>query len=108
METITCALCAWLAEDGGVGLGYLDHVIVMEEMSRVSGGVALSYGAHSNLCVNQMVRHANDKQKEKYLPKVRAERAPRLHRYTQRYGCAQRGGGRPLLDSAIFFPVVDG
>lgn len=61
-----------------MGLGYLDHVIVMEEVSRVSGGVALSYGAHSNLCVNQMVRHANQKQKEKYLPKVRAERAPQL------------------------------
>lgn len=57
-------------EDGGVGLGYLDHIIVLEEMSRVSGGIALSYGAHSNLCVNQMVRHANEKQKEKYMPKV--------------------------------------
>lgn len=72
----TCNLC--LVEDGGVGLGYLDHVIVMEEMSRVSGGVALSYGAHSNLCVNQMVRHGNHKQKEKYLPKVRDERAAQL------------------------------
>ncbi|TWW72068.1 isovaleryl-CoA dehydrogenase, mitochondrial isoform X1 [Takifugu rubripes] len=57
-------------EDGGVGLGYLDHIIVLEEMSRVSGGIALSYGAHSNLCVNQMVRHANEKQKEKYMPKL--------------------------------------
>lgn len=64
-------LCACLAEDGGVGLGYLDHILVMEEVSRVSGSVALSYGAHSNLCVNQMVRHANQKQKQKYLPKVR-------------------------------------
>lgn len=63
-------------EDGGVGLGYLDHVIVMEEVSRASGGIALSYGAHSNLCINQLVRHANAKQKEKFLPKVRAERAP--------------------------------
>lgn len=61
-------------EDGGVGLGYLDHVIVMEEVSRVSGGIALSYGAHSNLCVNQMVRHGNAKQKEKFLPKVRAKK----------------------------------
>ncbi|XP_007561202.1 isovaleryl-CoA dehydrogenase, mitochondrial [Poecilia latipinna] len=57
-------------EDGGTGLGYLDHVIVMEEMSRVSAAIALSYGAHSNLCVNQMVRHANPKQKEKYMPKL--------------------------------------
>uniref|UniRef100_A0AAY4C2W6 Isovaleryl-CoA dehydrogenase, mitochondrial n=1 Tax=Denticeps clupeoides TaxID=299321 RepID=A0AAY4C2W6_9TELE len=57
-------------EYGGSGLGYLDHVIVMEEMSRVAGGIALSYGAHSNLCVNQLVRNGNEKQKEKYLPKL--------------------------------------
>ncbi|KAJ7989298.1 hypothetical protein DPEC_G00318030 [Dallia pectoralis] len=55
---------------GGSGLGYLDHVIVMEEISRVSAAIALSYGAHSNLCVNQMVRHGNAKQREKYLPKL--------------------------------------
>ena len=42
----------------------------MEEMSRSSGAIALSYGAHSNLCVNQLVRHANDEQKAKYMPKV--------------------------------------
>ncbi len=63
------SMCA--VEYGGTGLGYLDHVIVMEEISRVSAAIALSYGAHSNLCVNQMVRHANQKQKEKYMPKVR-------------------------------------
>uniref|UniRef100_A0A8C2D9T6 Isovaleryl-CoA dehydrogenase, mitochondrial n=1 Tax=Cyprinus carpio TaxID=7962 RepID=A0A8C2D9T6_CYPCA len=57
-------------EYGGTGLGYLDHVIVMEEISRVSAAIALSYGAHSNLCVNQMVRHANQKQKDKYMPKL--------------------------------------
>ncbi|XP_017331880.1 isovaleryl-CoA dehydrogenase, mitochondrial [Ictalurus punctatus] len=57
-------------EYGGTGLGYLDHVIVMEEISRVSGAVGLSYGAHSNLCVNQLVRHGNHKQKEKYLSKL--------------------------------------
>ncbi|CAL8286937.1 unnamed protein product [Lota lota] len=57
-------------EYGGTGLGYLDHVIVMEEMSRVSAAIALSYGAHSNLCVNQMVRHGNEEQKEKYMPKL--------------------------------------
>uniref|UniRef100_A0A8C5N606 Isovaleryl-CoA dehydrogenase, mitochondrial n=1 Tax=Gouania willdenowi TaxID=441366 RepID=A0A8C5N606_GOUWI len=57
-------------EHGGTGLGYLEHVIVMEEVSRVSAAIALSYGAHSNLCVNQMVRHANEKQKEKYMPKL--------------------------------------
>lgn len=43
----------------------------MEEISRASGSIALSYGAHSNLCVNQLVRNANDTQKQKYLPKVR-------------------------------------
>lgn len=59
-----------LAEYGGAGLGYLDHCLVMEEISRASGGIALSYGAHSNLCVNQLVRNGTKAQKEKYLPKV--------------------------------------
>jgi isovaleryl-CoA dehydrogenase len=57
-------------EDGGTGLGYLEHVLVMEEISRASASVALSYGAHSNLCVNQLRRWGNAKQKEKYLPKL--------------------------------------
>uniref|UniRef100_A0A2I3H2Z6 Isovaleryl-CoA dehydrogenase n=1 Tax=Nomascus leucogenys TaxID=61853 RepID=A0A2I3H2Z6_NOMLE len=56
---------------GGSGLGYLEHVLVMEEISRASGAVGLSYGAHSNLCINQLVRNGNEAQKEKYLPKVR-------------------------------------
>lgn len=51
-------------------MGYLDHVLVMEEISRASAAVGLSYGAHSNLCINQMVRNGNEAQKEKYLPKV--------------------------------------
>ncbi|KAJ9071923.1 hypothetical protein DSO57_1032484 [Entomophthora muscae] len=55
---------------GGLEFGYLDHCIVMEEISRASGSVALSYGAHSNLCVNQIVRNATEAQKEKYLPKL--------------------------------------
>lgn len=58
------------AEYGGLGLGYLDHTIAMEEISRASGSVALSYGAHSNLCVNQINRNGNDAQKKKYLPKL--------------------------------------
>ncbi|KAG2457485.1 IVD protein, partial [Polypterus senegalus] len=57
-------------EFGGSGMGYLDHVIVMEEISRASAAVGLSYGAHSNLCVNQLVRNGNHAQKEKYLPKL--------------------------------------
>lgn len=57
-------------EYGGLGMGYTEHCIAMEELSRASGSVALSYGAHSNLCVNQLVRNANAAQKEKYLPKL--------------------------------------
>lgn len=53
---------------GGLGLGYYAHTLAMEELSRASGSVALSYGAHSNLCVNQIHRHGTPKQKEKYLP----------------------------------------
>ena len=56
--------------DGGLGLGYLEHVIACEEVSRASASVGLSYGAHSNLCVNQIARHANPEQKAKYLPKL--------------------------------------
>ncbi|XP_009077558.1 PREDICTED: isovaleryl-CoA dehydrogenase, mitochondrial [Acanthisitta chloris] len=57
-------------EYGGSALGYLDHVLVMEEISRASAAVGLSYGAHSNLCINQLVRNGNKAQKEKYLPKL--------------------------------------
>lgn len=59
---------------GGLQMSYLDHVLAMEELSRASGSIALSYGAHSNLCVNQLVRHGNAEQKEKYLPKVCEQR----------------------------------
>ncbi|KAG9321092.1 hypothetical protein KVV02_007617 [Mortierella alpina] len=58
------------AEYGGLGLGYLEHTVAMEELSRASGSVALSYGAHSNLCVNQINRNGTDAQKKKYLPKL--------------------------------------
>ncbi|MET1076643.1 MAG: acyl-CoA dehydrogenase family protein, partial [Pseudomonas sp.] len=57
-------------EYGGAGLGYLAHVIAMEEISRASASVALSYGAHSNLCVNQIKRNGTAAQKAKYLPKL--------------------------------------
>ncbi len=56
--------------DGGTGLGYLEHVVAMEEVSRASASVGLSYGAHSNLCINQIGRHGTKAQKEKYLPKL--------------------------------------
>jgi len=55
---------------GGTGLGYLAHVVAMEEISRASGSVGLSYGAHSNLCVNQVHRWGTEAQKQRYLPKL--------------------------------------
>jgi isovaleryl-CoA dehydrogenase len=57
-------------EDGGLGLGYLEHVVAMEEVSRASASVGLSYGAHSNLCINQIRRWASPAQKDRYLPKL--------------------------------------
>ncbi|KDD10689.1 isovaleryl-CoA dehydrogenase [Bordetella bronchiseptica] len=57
-------------EYGGTGLGYLAHMVVMEEISRASASVALSYGAHSNLCVNQIFRNGSETQKARYLPKL--------------------------------------
>ena len=56
--------------DGGLGLGYLEHVVAIEEVSRASASVGLSYGAHSNLCINQIRRWASPEQKAKYLPKL--------------------------------------
>jgi isovaleryl-CoA dehydrogenase len=55
---------------GGLGLGYLEHVVAMEEVSRASASIGLSYGAHSNLCVNQIRRWGREDQKERYLPKL--------------------------------------
>lgn len=55
---------------GGSDLGYFEHCLIMEEISRASGSIALSYGAHTNLCINQIKRNGNEEQKEKYLPKV--------------------------------------
>ena len=57
-------------EYGGADMGYLEHIVAMEEISRASASVGLSYGAHSNLCVNQINRNGNSQQKEKYLPKL--------------------------------------
>jgi len=55
---------------GGLGLGYVEHVVAMEEVSRASASVGLSYGAHSNLCVNQLRRWGSDEQKRRYLPQL--------------------------------------
>ena len=57
-------------EHGGAGMGYLAHCVAMEEISRASASIGLSYGAHSNLCVNQINRNGNDDQKARYLPKL--------------------------------------
>ncbi|MBO9536188.1 MAG: isovaleryl-CoA dehydrogenase [Herbaspirillum sp.] len=57
-------------EYGGADMGYLAHIVAMEEISRASASVGLSYGAHSNLCVNQIKRNGNEAQKQKYLPKL--------------------------------------
>src|SRR5437763_449494 len=57
-------------EFGGAGMGYLEHCVAMEEVSRASGSVGLSYGAHSNLCVNQIRRNGSEAQKRRYLPKL--------------------------------------
>ncbi|MGE4221511.1 MAG: isovaleryl-CoA dehydrogenase [Alphaproteobacteria bacterium] len=56
--------------DGGAGMGYVEHVVAMEEVSRASAAVGLSYGAHSNLCVNQIRRNGTEEQKRRYLPKL--------------------------------------
>ena len=58
------------AKYGGTEACFMDHIIVLEEMSRASAAIALSYGAHSNLCINQITRHGTEEQKEKYLPKL--------------------------------------
>lgn len=63
-------------EDGGAGMGYLEHAIAMEEISRASASVGLSYGAHSNLCVNQIRRNGNELQKQKYLPGLLSGECP--------------------------------
>src|SRR5947209_13243833 len=55
---------------GGLGLGYLEHVVAQEEVARASASIGLSYGARSNLCINQIRRWASDEQKSKYLPKL--------------------------------------
>ena len=57
-------------EHGGANMGYLAHMVAMEEISRASASVGLSYGAHSNLCVNQINRNGTAEQKTKYLPRL--------------------------------------
>ena len=91
-------------EWGGAGLGYLEHCVAMEEISRASAAVGLSYGAHSNLCVNQIRRNGTDAQKRRYLPQAHLRRARRRARHVRarrrlRRGLDEDAGGkegRPL------------
>ena len=78
--------------DGGAGMGYLAHMVAMEEISRASASVGLSYGAHSNLCVNQIKRNGSEAQKRKYLPRLKLRRArPRSTAVTSfRWTCGAR------------------
>ncbi len=64
------SLILYIEQYGGTGLGYLENCIVIEEISRASAAIGLSYGDHSNLCINQIVRNGNEEQKMKYLPEV--------------------------------------
>ena len=91
-------------EFGGAGMGYLAHVVAMEEVSRGSASVGLSYGAHSNLCVNQIRRNGTPAQKRRYLPKLISRRACRRARHERggrglrrgRHDDARRAARRPL------------
>ena len=89
-------------EWGGLGLGYLDHVIAVEEVSRASASVGLSYGAHSNLCVNQIRRWGNDEQKAKYLPKlISGEHVGSL-------AMSEAGAGSDVVSMKLRADTVDG
>jgi isovaleryl-CoA dehydrogenase len=99
-------------EYGGLGLGYLEHVVAMEEISRASASLGLSYGAHSNLCVNQIRRWGSDAQKRKYLPKlISGEHVGALAMSEAGSGSdvvsmrlkAERRGDRYVLDGAKFW-----
>jgi len=97
---------------GGLGLGYLEHVIAMEEISRASASIGLSYGAHSNLCVNQIRRWGSDEQKLRYLPKlISGEHVGALAMSEAGAGSdvvsmrlsARRHGGRYVLNGTKFW-----
>ena len=85
-------------EYGGANMGYLAHMIAMEEISRASASVGLSYGAHSNLCVNQIHRNGTPAQKARYLPKLVSGEwiGARHERAERRLGCGQHEAARRL------------
>jgi len=87
---------------GGLGLGYLEHVIACEEVSRASASIGLSYGAHSNLCVNQIARWASPEQKAKYLPKlISGEHVGSL-------AMSEAGAGSDVVGMKLRAEAVDG
>ena len=87
---------------GGLGLGYLEHLIAVEEVSRASASVGLSYGAHSNLCVNQIHRWGSDAQKDRYLPKlVSGEHVGSL-------AMSEAGAGSDVVSMKLRADKVDG
>ncbi len=87
---------------GGIGLGYLEHVIAVEEVSRASASVGLSYGAHSNLCVNQIRRWGTDAQKAKYLPQlISGEHVGSL-------AMSEAGAGSDVVGMKLRAEAVDG
>ena len=89
-------------EFGGLGLGYLDHVIAVEEVSRASASVGLSYGAHSNICVNQIRRWGSPEQKAKYLPGlVSGEHVGSL-------AMSEAGAGSDVVSMKLRAEAVDG
>jgi len=89
-------------EFGGLGLGYLEHVVACEEVSRASASIGLSYGAHSNLCVNQIRRWASPEQKTKYLPKlVSGEHVGSL-------AMSEAGAGSDVVSMKLRADKVDG
>jgi len=89
-------------EYGGTGLGYLEHCIAVEEVSRASASVGLSYGAHSNLCVNQIRRWASPEQKAKYLPRlISGEHVGAL-------AMSEAGAGSDVVSMKLKASAVDG
>jgi isovaleryl-CoA dehydrogenase len=89
-------------EQGGAGMGYLAHMIAMEEISRASASVGLSYGAHSNLCVNQLKRNGSDAQRKKYLPKlINGEHVGAL-------AMSEPGAGSDVISMKLKATVSDG
>lgn len=88
--------------DGGLGLGYLEHLVACEEVSRASAAIGLSYGAHSNLCINQIRRWASPEQKAKYLPKlVSGEHVGSL-------AMSEAGAGSDVVSMKLKADKVDG